>query len=121
MQSRRLSKLTEVFPKKITQTECSSMIDLLKKNHLPYLISAGVPDGTVVAHKHGWIEESDGLLHTMSNVGIVYTPNGDYILGIYTYHPENLIFEEGNKLFTQFLLQLWVFRPDFGKILRIIK
>jgi beta-lactamase class A len=94
-------KLTEVFPKKITQTECSSMIDLLKRNHLPYLISAGVPDGTVVAHKHGWIEESDGLLHTMSNVGIVYTPNGDYILGIYTYHPENLIFEEGNKLFTQ--------------------
>lgn len=94
-------KLTEIFPSEITQSECSIMVDLLKKNYLPYLISAGVPDGTVVAHKHGWIEESDGLLHTMSNVGIVYTANGDYILGIYTYHPENLIFEEGNKLFTQ--------------------
>lgn len=94
-------RLLEVFPGEITQGECTEMVDLLKRNYLPYLISAGVPDGTIVAHKHGWIEESDGFLHTMSNVGIVYTSKGNYVLGIFTYHPENLIFEEGNKLFTQ--------------------
>ena len=93
--------LTETFPGKITQSECSEMIGLLRDNHLPYLISAGVPDSVPVAHKHGWIEENDGLLHTMGNIAAVYSPGGDYILSIYTYHPENLIFEEGNTLFSQ--------------------
>lgn len=93
--------LTETFPGKITQSECSEMIGLLKDNHLPYLISAGVPDNVQVAHKHGWIEENDGLLHTMGNIGAVYSPGGDYILSIYTYHPENLIFEEGSTLFAR--------------------
>ncbi len=94
-------KLTEVFPNEITQSECSDMMILLKNNHLPYLISAGIPDGIPIAHKHGWIEESDGLLHTMSNVAAVYSPGGDYILSIYTYHPQNLIFEKGNILFSR--------------------
>ncbi len=93
--------LTETFPEQITQAECSEMIGLLKDNHLPYLISAGVPDNVQVAHKHGWIEEDDGLLHTMGNIAAVYTDGGDYILSIYTYHPENLIFEEGSTLFAQ--------------------
>ena len=91
--------LTDTFPGKITQSECSEMIGLLKDNHLPYLISAGVPDHVEVAHKHGWIEENDGLLHTMGNIAAVYSPGGDYILSIYTYHPDNLIFEEGSTLF----------------------
>ncbi len=93
--------LIETFPGKITQAECSEMISLLKDNHLPYLISAGVPDNAEVAHKHGWIEENDGLLHTMGNIAAVYSPGGNYILSIYTYHPENLIFEEGSTLFAQ--------------------
>ena len=93
--------LFDVLPDQITQHECEEMIQLLKDNHLPYLISAGVPDTVEVAHKHGWIEETDGLLHTMSNIGAVYSPGGDYILSIYTYHPENLIFDEGNTLFSQ--------------------
>ncbi len=93
--------LIETFPGQITQSECSEMIGLLKDNHLPYLISAGVPDNVQVAHKHGWIEEDDGLLHTMGNIAAVYTNGGDYILSIYTYHPDNLIFEEGSTLFAQ--------------------
>lgn len=93
--------LTETFPGKITRDECIEMIGLLKDNKLPYLISAGVPDSVPVAHKHGWIEESDGLLHTMGNIAAVYSPGGDYILSIYTWHPEHLIFEEGNIVFSQ--------------------
>lgn len=93
--------LTGTFPGKITQDECVEMIGLLKDNLLPYLISAGVPDSVPVAHKHGWIEENDGLLHTMGNIAAVYSPGGDYILSIYTWHPENLIFDEGNTLFSQ--------------------
>ena len=93
--------LTETFPGQITSDECAEMMGLLKDNLLPYLISAGVPDSVPVAHKHGWIEESDGLLHTMGNIATVYSPGGEYILSIYTWHPENLIFDEGNTLFSQ--------------------
>ena len=89
------------------------MIGLLKDNHLPYLISAGVPDSVEVAHKHGWIEENDGLLHTMGNIAAVYSPGGDYILSIYTYHPENLIFEEGSTLFANISSAVYgFFNPD---------
>ena len=105
--------LTETFPGKITQPECAEMIGLLKDNHLPYLISAGVPDSVEVAHKHGWIEENDGLLHTMGNIAAVYSPGGDYILSIYTYHPENLIFEEGSTLFANISSAVYgFFNPD---------
>lgn len=92
--------LIETFPEALTQRECVMMVDLLKNNKLPYLITAGIPDSVEIAHKHGWIEESDGLLHTMSNIAIVFSPNGDYILSIYTWHPTNLIFENGNRLFS---------------------
>ena len=101
--------LTVTFPEKITQAECTEMIGLLKDNHLPYLISAGVPDHVEVAHKHGWIEENDGLLHTMGNIAAVYSPSGDYILSIYTYHPENLIFEEGSTLFANISSAVYAF------------
>lgn len=105
--------LTETFPGKITQEECSEMIGLLKDNLLPYLISAGVPDSVPVAHKHGWIEENDGLLHTMGNIAAVYSPGGDYILSIYTWHPENLIFDEGNVLFSQISAAIYrYFNPE---------
>lgn len=92
--------LIETFPEALTQRECVMMVDLLKNNKLPYLITAGIPDSVEIAHKHGWIEESDGLLHTMSNIAIVFSPNGDYILSIYTWHPTNLVFENGNRLFS---------------------
>ncbi len=101
--------LIETFPGQITQAECAEMIGLLKDNHLPYLISAGVPDNVQVAHKHGWIEEDDGLLHTMGNIAAVYTDGGNYILSIYTYHPDNLIFEEGSTLFAQISSAAYVF------------
>ncbi len=91
--------LAEVYGGKVTRDECKEMIALLKDNHLPYLITAGVPDSVEVAHKHGWIEENDGLLHTMGNIATVYSPGGNYILSIYTWHPENLVFDEGNTLF----------------------
>ncbi len=91
--------LAEVYEGKVTRDECKEMIALLKDNHLPYLITAGVPDSVEVAHKHGWIEENDGLLHTMGNIATVYSPGGNYILSIYTWHPENLVFDEGNTLF----------------------
>jgi len=88
------------FEGSITQEECQIMVDYLSQNVIGHLIEAGVPSGTVVAHKHGWANEvQDGYVHTMGDSGIVYTPGGDYILSIFVYQPVQVIFDYANLLF----------------------
>lgn len=90
--------LIDTFPGQITQAECKQMIELLVSDKLPYLLTAGLPEGTKIAHKHGWIEEADGLLHTMSDAAIIFSPGGDYVLLVYMHNNEQLLFEQGNAL-----------------------
>jgi hypothetical protein len=90
--------LVETFPGEITQSECQLMIDILSANRIGLLIEAGLPPEAVVAHKHGWVQELDGLLHSMSDVAILFTPGGDYVLTIFIYDPERLDFDAGNRL-----------------------
>lgn len=87
------SALRAVFPEEITQAECQLMIDLLSQNLLPSLITAGLPEGTRIAHKHGWIQDFNGLINTIGDAAIVFTPSGDYVLVIFFYHPTQLIWE----------------------------
>jgi hypothetical protein len=88
------------FEGSITQEECQIMVDYLSQNVIGHLIEAGVPSGTIVAHKHGWANEvQDGYVHTMGDSGIVYTPGGDYILSIFVYQPVQVIFDYANLLF----------------------
>ena len=75
--------LVAVFPGKIDQAACRQMIQYLQEDKLGTLIQAGVPEGTIVAHKHGW----DIDLTQYSDAGIVYTPGGNYVLTIYVYNP----------------------------------
>jgi hypothetical protein len=86
------SALTAVFGDSITQAECQQMIDLLLRNEAPFLIQAGVPDTIPVAHKHGWVSFG-GIINTMGDAAIVYTPNGNYILVCFMYHPVQLIWD----------------------------
>lgn len=89
-----------VFEGTITREECGMMIDYLSKNKIGHLIEAGVPAGTVVAHKHGWANEyATGYVHTMGDAGIVFTPGGDYVLSIFVYQPVQVIFDHANLLF----------------------
>ena len=88
-----------VFPGEITQNECKQMITFLTRNKIGVLIEAGLPEGTQVAHKHGWITEGDGLIHTISDAGIIYTTGGNYVLTIYMNHPIQLQFQPANILF----------------------
>jgi hypothetical protein len=64
------------------------------------LIQAGVPDGTVVAHKHGWVIDPYGVMHDMSDASIVFTPGGNYVLVIFLYHPNQVIWDSASKLFS---------------------
>lgn len=88
-----------VFPGQITQNECRLMISYLTKNRIAVLIEAGVPEGVQVAHKHGWLTDPrDGLIHTISDGGIVYSPGGNFILVIYLYDQQQLLFDPANAL-----------------------
>jgi beta-lactamase class A len=91
--------LRAVFPDTITQTECQQMIEYLKLNEILAVIAGGLPYGVDIAHKHGWIQEYDGYLHSMGDVAIVYTDGGDYVLTIFMYHPVQLIYDPANILF----------------------
>jgi beta-lactamase class A len=90
--------LIAAFPDQITQNECKEMINYLALNDIPVLIQGGVPETTKVAHKHGWIIENDGYMHTMADVGILYTPGGNYVLTIYIHQNDQLLFDQGNEL-----------------------
>jgi hypothetical protein len=87
-----------VFPGELTQAKCKTMIDYLVLNKIGVLIQAGLPDGTRAAHKHGWITEGDGVIHTIGDAGIVYSPGGNFILTIYLHHPVQLVWEPSNLM-----------------------
>ena len=86
-----------VFGDEITQRECQIMIDYLAQNRMPSLIEAGVPDVTEVAHKHGWVTYN-GIMQTLGDAGIIYSPGGDYVLVIFLYHPQQLIWDNASVL-----------------------
>jgi beta-lactamase class A len=92
--------LIAVFPGDITQDECQSMINFLTKNRIAFLIESGVPDGTQIAHKHGWAT-NDGVINLIADAGIVFTPGVDYVLVIFFYHPEQIIWDSANDLMAQ--------------------
>jgi len=85
----------------ISQSECQLMITYLAQNKIAVLLQAGLPDGTNFSHKHGWITEADGLIHTMLDAGIVFSPNNDYVIVVAMYQPTQLIFDVANLLQAQ--------------------
>jgi beta-lactamase class A len=89
--------LPAVFPGEITQIECQTMNSYLLKNRLPMLLTSGLPEGTPIAHKHGWVT-SNGVINTIGDAGIVYTPGGNYILVVFLHHPEQLIWDSASTL-----------------------
>ena len=90
-----------VFDGAISQSECQLMINYLAQNKIAVLLQAGLPDGTEFSHKHGWIVEGDGLIHTMLDAGIVFSPENDYVIVVAMYQPTQLIFDVANLLQAQ--------------------
>ncbi len=91
--------LIAAFPEEIAQAECQQMVTYLSRNQIAVLIQSGVPSGTIVAHKHGWATEDDGLVHTFGDVAIIYSPGGNYVLSIFVHHPVQAVFDPVNQLF----------------------
>ena len=95
------SLLTDTFAGELTPSKCSYMLDVLARNDIGVLSEAGVPDGTRVAHKHGWTEEADGFLHTVSDAGIVYSPGADFVFMIFLYDSNQLLFDPADAVIAQ--------------------
>jgi hypothetical protein len=94
--------LIAAFPGKITPEVCKQTISYLASDKIDVLLEAGVPEGTQVAHKHGWITDpASGVIKNISDAGIVYTPGGNYVLVIYGYHPVQTVWEPVSALFAQ--------------------
>lgn len=90
------------FPDKLTKEICQQMITYLASDKIGVLIEAGVPEGTQVAHKHGWISDPSSLvIKNISDAAIVYTLGGNYVLVIYAYHPVQTVWEPVSALFAQ--------------------
>ncbi len=91
--------LVAAFPDKINSEVCQKIISYLSADKIGVLIEAGVPEGTQIAHKHGWVTGSDGIIHNFSDASIVYTAGGNFVLSIYAYHPVQIVFDDANSLF----------------------
>ena len=87
--------LRAVFPEEIQPAECRRMLDLLAQNKIGVLLEAGVPEGTRVAHKHGWTESP---LTWLSDVGVIYTPGGDYAIAAFMWNDREMIWEPTSRL-----------------------
>ena len=94
--------LAAAFPGEVSQAECQQMINFLVDNKtVAILLQAGLPEGIKIAHKHAYATESDGLIHTMGDSGIVYTPGGDYIVSVFVYHPVQAVWDPTNKMVSE--------------------
>lgn len=87
--------LLATFPDAFTPTECRQMIHAMSNNKIGALIEAGVPEGTRVAHKHGWIDDTHG------DAGIVFTPGGSFALVVILHNPTWLDFSESFPLIAE--------------------
>jgi len=92
--------LIAAFPGEITQQECQMMNTLLINNRLPVLLTAGLPEGTQIAHKHGWVT-TNGVINTIGDAGIVYSSGGQYVLVIFLHDPDQLVWETNSTLIAE--------------------
>jgi beta-lactamase class A len=93
--------LIAVFPNQFTKATCEQMLQYLEPNKPVMLIKAGVPEGTVVANKYGYVADMNGVVNNVSDAAIIYTPAGNYVLTIYAYHPVQALWNIVSPMFVK--------------------
>jgi beta-lactamase class A len=86
------------YPDRITSGECARMLELLSNDTIGVFIQGGVPEGTKVVHKHGW---DPGIFHTYGDAAIVYSPGGNYILSIFLWQADWLLWDVGSRTISE--------------------
>lgn len=98
-----------LFEGQVTQTECETMLSFLRDNRIGALFESGLPPSATAAHKHGWVVDLDGYLHTMSDAGVIYTPQADFVLVVFIHTEEQLVFEVGERVFARLSQSIYNF------------
>ena len=84
--------LRAAYPDQLTQAECQQIVELMKQNQIGSLVEEGVPPGTAIAHRHGWVGD------THADAAIVFSPGGDYVIVQFFHQREWLPWEESSPL-----------------------
>lgn len=87
--------LRALYPQEIAPAECQEIATWMSLNEINALLSDGMPPGTVVAHKHGWRGD------THADVALVYGTETDFVLVVFMYQPEWLVWEQSVPTFTR--------------------
>jgi beta-lactamase class A len=99
--------LIETFPDRITPRECRQVLRAMSDNRIDALFESGVPRGTRIAHKHGWISDTHG------DAGIIFTPGGDFALVTIVHNPVWMDANESFPLMAEISRAAWnYYNPD---------
>ena len=85
--------LRQQYPDNLSQTECAEILEVMRLNELSNLLTEGLPPGTPISHKVGWIGTTHG------DIGIVYGPTQDYLIGLVLYGDTWLEWDKSAPLF----------------------
>jgi beta-lactamase class A len=85
--------LLAAYPTEFTAEEGQAMVDLMAQNHEALLLEGGLPEGTRLAHKHGYVAD------THADAAIVMTPDVDFILAVFIYYREGWLGEGSLPIF----------------------
>lgn len=80
---------------------CEEMLGLMRQNNLEYWMEAGVPEGTPVANKAGWLDA------IYNDVGFVEYEDRPYILATFTKYGENKM-EQGAQPLQNVSKAVWL-------------
>ncbi|MFP4345657.1 MAG: serine hydrolase [Anaerolineales bacterium] len=82
-----------LYPQEITPLECEQTLNWMEQNRGNSLLGEGMPPETRIAHKHGWAEG------THADVALVESPNAKFVIAVFLYQPNWLVWEESAPTF----------------------
>ena len=82
-----------LYPRQIAPDECNEVLTWMERNEINTLLEAGMPEGTRIAHKHGWTGD------THADVALVYSPGGRFVLSVFLYQPDWLVWSDSAPTF----------------------
>jgi beta-lactamase class A/uncharacterized protein YgiM (DUF1202 family) len=96
------------YPDEFNEQECRQMLRAMDANEIGVFIEAGVPPGTQVIHKHGWIGDTHG------DAGIVIGPETAYVFVVALYGKSWLQFDLSAPTIAELSRMAWnALNPHF--------
>ncbi len=99
--------LTDRYPQDFDAQKCRRMLYAMDANQINVFLEAGVPVGTTVIHKHGWIDDTHG------DAGIVIGPDSAYVFVAVLYGRDWLEFDTSTAVISELARMTWnALNPD---------